>query len=253
MVTEDFLWKSSHWQAYITWLSWVFSLTSIHHVTFVKVVPLTSTHHVTFVKVVSLTGIYHVTFVKVFSLTSIHHMTFVKVVPLTSIHHMTFVKVVSLTSIHHVIFVKIVPLTSTHHATFVKIVSLTVTHHTRAHTNFSLYISHFLAELGEVPYNRSPCNATEQPSFVKIGALNVDKIKTLVVSQSLHVYYHCLLHPCKLCLLKTKSTVYGTAYFTTTSLAAQYVFSPAHTKSCKTTVSPNPARAGFRFAFRVKP
>jgi hypothetical protein len=59
----------------------------------------------------------------------------------------------------------------------------------------------------------------------------------------------------ELYLQKTKSVVYGTANFTTTvsSLAAQFAFSLACMKACKTTISLNPACPIFRITSLVKP
>jgi len=230
----------------------VVSLTSIRHATFVKVVLLTSICHATFVKVVSLTSIRHATFVKVVSLTSIRHATFVKVVSLTSTRHLTFVKFVSLTSTPHVTFVKVVSLKHTSRDFRCNILTDSHTSHKGAH-EFLPYISHFWPNWVKFRIRDLHVTPLNNCEFRKNRCIESRQDSNIVVSQSLHVYYHCLFHPCEFCLLKTKSDVYGTANFITTSLAAQYFFSLAHTKTCKTTASPNPARASFRFAFRVKP
>ena len=204
------------------------------------------------VKVVSLTSIRHATFVKVVLLTSICHATFVKVVSLTSTRHLTFVKFVSLTSTPHVTFVKVVSLKHTSRDFRCNILTDSHTSHKGAH-EFLPYISHFWPNWVKFRIRDLHVTPLNNCEFRKNRCIESRQDSNIVVSQSLHVYYHCLFHPCEFCLLKTKSDVYGTANFITTSLAAQYFFSLAHTKTCKTTASPNPARASFRFAFRVKP
>ena len=84
--------------------------------------------------------------------------------------------------------------------------------------------------------------------YVSVGLPTT--LKELMMSQSLHVHYLCLIHSCELYLPKTKSFVSGTANIISTacSLAAQSVLSlrPAM-------VSLNPAWTSFTTTSHIKP